>query len=447
MKTSSIAITLLLLFGANMAAAQKYPKRKILNDLETLEGFNQAYVGFQLYDPQKNKVIASNLEDKYMTPASNTKLFTFYAGLKMLGDAVPALHYTIKDDSLIFWGTGNPLFLHPEIGDTVALEFLRQRTEKLFYWSRPTEEKRFGPGWSWDDYQGYYSAEKSVFPIYGNSTWSYINRGNNTIKVIPERLANSFEIKNKSDNTSNRNAIQRQEFTNKYKYKIGNADSIKSDTVVIDALTRPFIYSDELFIKLLADTLKKAVRPYFTSPLNDSFETVYGFPIDTLYKNMLQPSDNLFAEQILMMASEQVGDTLSTNSAIDFMKENFFVDWQDEPIWVDGSGLSRYNMFTPRSIIQLLKILRNEVGEERLFHLLPSGGYTGTLENWYGGEDFSYIFAKTGTIRNNHCLSGYVKTKKGNTLIFTFMVNHYTHSTNIVRKSMGQMLEKIRNGY
>ncbi len=445
MKTRTFLLALLLLM-ANSVYSQRYPRKKIQKDLQILSGFDQAHVGFQLYDPEKKKFIASHLEDKYMTPASNTKLFTFYTGLQILGDAVPAMYYTISGDSLIFWGSGNPLFLHPEIGDTTVLEFLKERKEQLFYWARPAHEERFGPGWGWDDYEGYYSAEKSTFPIYGNSTWTYVNREKSSLEVFPKRLKNDFSQSNDTT-TNSRNSIKRAEFFNEYNYQIGLPDASLSDTIIIDEHARPFIYSDDLFRKLLTDTLKKAVREYGGLPDLDAYKTLFGPPIDTLYKHMLQPSDNLFAEQILMMASDQLSDTLNTSNAIEYMLENDFANWQDELVWVDGSGLSRYNMFTPRTIIQLLDVLREEVGEERLFALLPAGGKSGTIKEWYDGEDEPYVFAKTGTVRNNHCLSGFIRTKNGKTLIFTFMVNHYTSSTNEVKKSMQQMLEKIRNAY
>ncbi len=446
LKIKTLFLIGILLLSALELSAQNYSKRKIQKDLKNLPGFNQAYVGFQLYDPVKDKVIATHLEDKYMTPASNTKLFTFYAGFKMLDDAVPAMNYTISGDSLIFWATGNPLFLHPEVDDDAVLDFLNQRPEQLFYWTRPNEEERFGPGWSWDDFRGYYSAEKAIFPIYGNSTISYIDRSAQSIKVIPNRL--SLNFKPSSDTTrTDGNSIRRAEFDNTFDYKIGLPDATVSDTTIIDEQVRPFKYSDDLFKKLLADTLKRAVRPYGHAPRNGEKKTLYSLPVDTLFRRMLQPSDNLMAEQILLMASGQVNDTLSTMGAIDFMQENYFNDWTDELIWVDGSGLSRYNMFTPRTIVRLLKILREEVGEQRMFSLLPAGGVSGTIRNWYAGENEPYVFAKTGTISNNHCLSGYVKTKSGKTLIFTFMVNHYIHSTNQVRQSMQTMLEKIRNAY
>lgn len=435
---------LLLSFSIQVSAQKRYKKKHILKDLKALEGFKQSYVGFVLYDPETGKTIACQNDSKYMTPASNTKLFTFYAGIKYLGKAVPAMQYSIKGDSLIFWGTGNPLFLHPSVEDKAALDFLSARSEKLFYWQRPIVDDRFGPGWGWDDYNGYYAAEKAIFPIYGNSITTYLNRTQKELSVEPEYFKPHFSENPKP--IDNRSRVNRAEDENDFIYQIGELSD--TDEEEIDTLTRPFLYSDNLFIELLSDTLNRAVNFYHGVPHIGRARTLYSLPTDTLYKHMLQPSDNLFAEQILLMASGMESDTLSTMATIKKMKEEVFKDWTDDAAWVDGSGLSRYNMFTPRMMIKLLKTLREEVGEERLFELLPAGGESGTIKNWYAGEDGKpYVFAKTGTLSNNHTLSGYIKTDSGKTLIFTFMVNHYNHSTTTVRESMATLLTKIKKGY
>ena len=132
------------------------------------------------------------------------------------------------------------------------------------------------------------------------------------------------------------------------------------------------------------------------------------------------------------------------------MKENHLSEIPDEPQWVDGSGLSRYNMFTPRSIIWLLKQIDEEFSyDPDLFELLPAGGVSGTIRNWYAAPDSAepYVFAKTGTLSNNHCLSGFLITNSGKKLLFSFMNNHYVTSSSVVKNEMEYVLKYIRTTY
>jgi D-alanyl-D-alanine carboxypeptidase/D-alanyl-D-alanine-endopeptidase (penicillin-binding protein 4) len=161
---------------------------------------------------------------------------------------------------------------------------------------------------------------------------------------------------------------------------------------------------------------------------------------------MMQQSDNFIAEQLLLACSGVLSDTLKPEIAIQYSKNNLLVDLPDEPIWVDGSGLSRYNLFTPRSIVQLWTKIYDIVPRERLFPLLATGGKYGTIRNWYKA-DKPYIFGKTGSLSNVHCLSGYLVTKSGKTLIFSFMSNNFVASTNKLRTNMQDILKMIYERY
>ncbi|WP_268121813.1 D-alanyl-D-alanine carboxypeptidase [Roseivirga pacifica] len=443
---SKLPIVLLLIIGFS-AQAQRYPKRKIRKDLQELPGFGESYIGFKLYDPQKDKVIAENLSEKFMTPASNTKLFTFYGSQKWLPDTLPAMEYVQRGDSLIFWSTGYPLTLHPDHPDSSVINFLSEvePDKQLYYWPRPTEDGRFGPGWGWDDYDGYYGAEKATFPIYGNSIQFIVDSQNRSFSMTPNHLG--FKVK-VSDATDTRVRISRDEFWNEYELKFKEIGP--NTEQVIDTLIRPFRYSDILFTELLSKASGKKITKITDFSRPERFETVLGVQADTLYKWMLQPSDNLYAEQLLMMISGTQTDTLSTEAGI-FLAETPQA-FTNVPIfpngltWRDGSGLSRYNMFKPNEIVTVLSELYKGYGES-LFELLPQGGVSGTIKSWYKGENGPYVFAKTGTLSNNYTLSGFIKCDSGKVLIFTFMANHYTVPTNQVKENFAFILERIRKAY
>ncbi len=437
MKRGSWLLLMIFLLGPSLSIAQRYPKRKILKDLKELSGFENSFIGFKLYDPEKEKVIAEQYADQYMTPASVTKLLTYDVAKTYLPETLPALEYIIHGDSLIFWSTGYPLTLHPDHPDSTVINFLSGSDKSLYYWSRPIKDSRFGPGWGWDDYNGYYGAEKSVFPIYGNSVQVIINNEHKQFTTSPTHPGLRFI---ESDSTDTRSRVNRDEFWNDFEIKHKALEA--TDTVKIDTLIRPFRYSDPLFLNLLSDAIGKKIEPIKKHTRPENFQTLIGVPADSLYKWMLQPSDNLFAEQLLLMVSGLNADTLSTENAINYVYAIESIVGKPIPqklTWRDGSGLSRYNMFKPDEILEVLKSIDFKTAQE----LFPQGQTSGTLEEWYSPN----VYAKTGTLSNNHSLAGYIITDSGKTLIFVMMANHYTVPTSTVRENFGIILEKIQKAY
>ena len=427
-----------ILVVLSSCSATKRISKDFDDNFQKSEAFKKGVVGFMVYDPKSGNVLYEHNSEKNFTPASNTKLFTFYTGLKILGDSVPALKYGIHNDSLVFKGTGDPTFLYKEFPDSEVLEFFEKRNEKLFYVLPSFTEEFFGPGWAWDDYNWYYSIERGDFPIYGNFVKFTFEPGKSIPDVDPSYFDKFIELD--STYTGKTSLAIRNLYGNKFVFQ-HNLESIGRVQEV------PFKYSPELAVELLSDTLNKPVKiikevPERFMPLT----TLYSVPSDSIYKRMLQESDNFIAEQILLMSAEKISDTLKTQIAIDHMKKKYLQTLPDEINWVDGSGLSTYNLFTPRTIVKLLEMISKEVPWERLLKLLPAGGESGTIKNFYKAET-PYVFAKTGTLSNTHTLSGYLRTKKGKILIFSFMNDNYTISTSRLKEEMEKVIKTVHENF
>ena len=67
----------------------------------------------------------------------------------------------------------------------------------------------------------------------------------------------------------------------------------------------------------------------------------------------------------------------------------------------------------------------------------PESGISGTLN---GYPDLKNVYAKTGTLRHNHNLSGYWLNYKGERFVFSIMVNHFTAPTDEIRKGITELI-------
>ena len=410
------------------------PARRIARDLRTEPAYTNHFAGVALYDPVRQRALIQHNADKPFTPASNTKLFSFYAGLLTLPDSLPVLRYAVRGDSLIFWGTGNPLLLHPDLPDTTALAFLRHRPERLFFSAANYTGPRFGPGWSWADYGEYYSPELAPLPIYGN-----VVRFGGESGVSPRRFADSVKVSDEADAAK---SVRRAEFRNAF---VRPAGKLSGNQDV------PFRWSAALAAQLLADTLHRPVG-LVSRPVPADARLLRGSPTDSLYKRMLQVSDNQFAEQLLFMVSAERGPLgprsaeLNPLGELRRMADSVLRYPAASAKWADGSGLSRYNLFTPNVLIDLLGRIWVKVPRQRLFTLLPAAGQSGTLRSLTtAGEP--YIWAKSGSLTGVYNLSGYVLTRRGRMLFFSIMHNNFTQPVSEIRRQTAKLLAEIHERF
>ncbi len=439
---TSVLFTMVLTMLCSCAGKKLSLTQNISESIQNSAIFKNHHLGLAVYDLASHEMVYANNAEKYFTPASNTKLFTFYAGLKLLQDSVPALKYVINKDSLIFWGTGDPSLLHPKIASQQAFNFLANSNKKLFFAKGIYYGEVFGSGWSWDDYNDEYQTEITDLPVYGNML--NIHQDSSKKMVFnPDVKANfmsEISIKKKIKPFIKRNIVNNN-------LEISDSLPVKFDVNI------PLKMDNSVAITLLSDTLlgtglmPDEVNVIERDSVAINAKKLYATPTDTLFKMMLLPSDNFIAEQLLLTYAAENNLEMKTSAVIKFVKEKYLKDMPDAPQWADGSGLSRYNLFTPRDMVWLLEQIYVEVNDEkRLFNLLPAGGKTGTLKNLYK-SDAPYLYAKTGSLSNVYNQSGYLITKSGKKLIFSFMNNNYTVPTAQLKTEMAKIIALFYDQY
>lgn len=389
------------------------------------EARSNQFTGILLVDAASRDTLFSLNARKYFTPASNVKLFTLYAGLKTLPNRIPALKYAMYRDSIYVVGTGDPSALHPDLKDSTALNFLRGFPHVTMI-NTNLLDPAYGPGWSWEDFDAYYMPGRSAFPIHGNIL-RLVGRPD-SLMVSPPVFRDSLMPR------TGRRA--RSPLRNIFFRTPPPGDTLDIPLRISAPLERDLWSAVSGRVVVSGNTLPP-------TPL----ETLPGIASDSLYAKMMKESDNFIAEQLMLLVSGTQSDTLSFEAARDRVLEEFLPGIPQRPRWVDGSGLSRYNLFTPESIVYLLDRLYREIPENRLFALLAQGGQDGTLQEWYREGASPYVFGKTGSLSNNHNLSGYLVTRSGRRVYFSIMNNHFTQPTVRVKEQMQAILQWVRANY
>ena len=380
--------------------------------------------GVMIKDLSTGKVLFEKNADQYFMPASNMKLLTFLQANRILGDQIPSFKYRETKDTLFFWGTGDISNLHPSIKNTALRDFLAASSKVLVYGAPLKPLPIMGSGWAWDDYNDHYSADISDMPLYGNLvSFSAAQRRWN---ITPDAFASVAK-------TGATLEVRRNRLKNEFTLPELKTEKYGEQQV-------PFMTSPDMTAFLLSDTLHKSVE---TMPLavHSDARIFYAGKMDSLYVPMLHESENAVAEQLLVMIASEKG--WDPTQVIDNLKKEPGNEFMKDIRWIDGSGLSRYNLIRPKDFIYILELLSKEVAPERLHALLPEANKTGTMRNVQDINPGVRIWAKSGSFGNTYDLSGYYQTKDGKTLAFSVLSNLGNTSVREIKKSVVEFLKAI----
>jgi len=424
-------------------------------------------IGVKVVSLDTGKTIFEENAEKYFMPASNMKSYTVAAALEKLSpdfrfvtsvfaSALPDADGTIRGDLMIY-GRGDVSFSGAFYdGDYYkGIEALAAKIAnagvKRIEGNLVGDESYFTgnpipPSWEWDDLQWYYGAEISALGVNDNAVELNITPSslNQPCRVLASPINTIVKIVNRCliSQAGTKREIQIEK-------KLPQNIIEISGTMPLDdngyrgfiAVSRPA----ELFVEMLRQLLVQkgvfvtgqnrviGVKDKLNFPAFAPVEItkLESPPFSLIAAKTMKPSQNLYTETILWTLGEQLG--YKTNPKLTSAErglavvQNFLTQAgisADSVIQWDGSGLSRHNLITPSSAVQLYSYMANSRYANAWRNSLTIGAIDGTLRNRFKETlAAGNVRGKTGTIDQVSTLSGYVTTASGEKLVFSILVN------------------------
>ena len=374
-----------------------------------------SFLGVAVFDTEKDSLVFGYNKNKNFVPASNVKLFTLLSAVTFLEDKYPSYQYRYGGfDSIIFWGCGDISFLNEQFQGITKTPFLDEGIiggRKIFFSLTNHKDSHYGRGWMWDDLTLGFSPYKHPLSINGNSIVLSYEKKSRNFTVFPQEIKKYVRF----DNTKY-NAVNRETCSNDISI---NPKKIHKKTNKVPLIFRERYFLDELknHYKIDAEFANVSHSP--------SLKHYYSLPLDTVLTIMMKKSDNFLAEQILYAVGCKLNLQLSTSLILQHLQDTLFSKEQYTLKWVDGSGISRYNLASPMMFIDVLKKLRATVqNDSKLFSYMSIAGKDGTLKKLLH-TDKAFLFGKSGTLSGVYNLSGYILTENNKLLLVSIMTNNY----------------------
>jgi D-alanyl-D-alanine carboxypeptidase/D-alanyl-D-alanine-endopeptidase (penicillin-binding protein 4) len=144
---------------------------------------------------------------------------------------------------------------------------------------------------------------------------------------------------------------------------------------------------------------------------------------------LMKASQNLYAETLVKAIGAARGGLGTFEGGLSAVR-GLLTAWEvpgDEYVLADGSGLSRYNYITARAVTALLeRMFKDTRHHDPFYATLPVAGKDGTIATRLRRTRAEgNAVAKTGSISNVRSLSGYVRTRDGEVLVFAILANDF----------------------
>jgi D-alanyl-D-alanine carboxypeptidase/D-alanyl-D-alanine-endopeptidase (penicillin-binding protein 4) len=453
--------------------------------------------GVLVTDAASGEIYYERDADNFFSPASNAKLFTTAFALATLGPDYRVGTRIVSfgeidgngglngDLALIGSGDANlsnrkfpydkdaqregpPEKALADFADAVASRGVREISGDVVADDSLFQPERFPSGWTIDDMLWSYGAAVSAIAVNDNAftleLWSGEHEGD--FARYDAGLAADFYTFENTVRTSARGTVEKLAIARDPGSLVirvsGTMPEGGAPRKLSVAVEEPAEYAAKLLARLLEKRgIKIDGRPRARhagdpsiagapamQPIILAERTSPPLADDIVFTN--KESENLHAELLLLLAAHEKAGATNYEDALKF-ESNFFGTagiGAGDVVLSDGSGLSRKDLVTPRSVVRLLRYASTQPWRELYRTSLPLAGEDGTLsERMKNAPVAGHVFAKTGTIGHVNALSGYATTARGTQLLFSILGNnnglHAQEANRVIDAIVAAMVEEL----
>jgi len=233
-----------------------------------------------------------------------------------------------------------------------------------------------------------------------------------------------------------------------YKQRIeGTIPAGQTDFVVKAAMPDPPLVAAQEFLKKLKEAgIEVTGQVSRTSEEDHTPRNLVGTQLSPPLKELIVPlnkeSLNLYAEHLLCEIGLKSSGEATTAKGIEALQQYLEVNGIDTQGFfpADGSGLSRSNAITSKTLVETLKLMYDGKYRKPYFDSLPVAGVDGTLKNAFKGTPLERnVMAKTGSMAHVRSIAGLMTTRSKRTILFAILINNF----GLTSPETGKLLESI----
>ena len=398
---------------------------------------------------------------KLMMPASNMKILTLAAAADILGweyrytttlESSATVDGGILRGDLIVRGTGDPTInsrddraahVIDEWAAALSAAGIREIDGRVIGDDQAFDDEGLGAGWAWDYLQYGYAAPVGALQFNEDTAQLTVGPGASAgdPAIVQLEPGAGLIVVNRA-----RTAAAGSEITIDYRRRIDRPVLEVTGTIAAGAaaVTRGVaVVNPTLFF---AESLKNAlaargipvtggaadfddVAPELDPSPRRTIVASTSAPLREIATVLMKVSQNLYAETLLKTVGAARGGLGTVAAGQEAVRERLRA-WgvpDDGYVYVDGSGLSRYNYVAASTITT---VLAHEYGDpqqrDAFIATLPIAGKDGTISTrMRRTRAEGNAVAKTGSISNVRSLSGFVRTRDGEMLAFSILANDF----------------------